>query len=581
MDFLISASPPRPRQAVHIGAIGHRLNRIAPGRVPELRTESSRVLQDVLQLSRTISDPLVYSAKPPMLRVISPLAEGADRIVAQAGLDLGAELQCPLPFHVSEYVLDFGDERSRQDFYALLANATAVFELDGSRENEGIAYELAGRLVIAQSDLILAIWDGQAANGPGGTAQMIEEAVAQGVPVVWLHATESLGPCVIELDEFGKRQMGSLQALQQLFQRTPAKGGEEVAAAQEGEQPSFYMNHAYCKEKHPWLDGSQVYKAFRDFVVKGSIPSKILTVRNFEEAAREEWDHAMPADLPMREFLLERLCPYYAWADGLSNYYSGLLRSSSIASNLLSAVAVFCALWGTFLKEGRLERLPTVCELGLICGVIGITFYGRGQRWHERWLNYRQLGERIRQYFGQDPTRSWVDGTFHAIVRDVGLAPATVSHEYLASIGALLNEVLADQVKYHDNNHSVMERLTERLHLAGTALFGVTLMACMAHLLVPPHEHPWLLLLATVPPAFGAAFYGISNHGEFARSADRSAAMREVLNLLRTRDLARALRSGTGLHEELRVVASRVADTMIAETLDWNAVFRYRPLNLP
>ncbi len=34
----------------------------------------------------------------PALRLISPLAEGSDRIAAECALRLGYELQCPLPF---------------------------------------------------------------------------------------------------------------------------------------------------------------------------------------------------------------------------------------------------------------------------------------------------------------------------------------------------------------------------------------------------------------------------------------------------------------------------------------------------
>ncbi len=94
-------------------------------------------------------------------------------------------------------------------------------------------------------------------------------------------------------------------------------------------------------------------------------------------------------------------------------------------------------------------------------------------------------------------------------------------------------------------------------------------------------ESPWYLLLATVPPAFGAAFYGIANHGEFARSADRSRAMAQELRSLRSVVLKNTLDSQSEKFAAMRQVAQQIAGVMIAETMDWSFVFRYRTLNLP
>jgi plasmid maintenance system killer protein len=94
-------------------------------------------------------------------------------------------------------------------------------------------------------------------------------------------------------------------------------------------------------------------------------------------------------------------------------------------------------------------------------------------------------------------------------------------------------------------------------------------------------ESSWLLLLATVPPAFGAAFYGIANHGEFSRSADRSLAMARELEAIRSAGLDKALASPHETFAALRQTAEKLASVMIAETMDWSFVFRYRTLNLP
>ena len=106
------------------------------------------------------------------------------------------------------------------------------------------------------------------------------------------------------------------------------------------------------------------------------------------------------------------------------------------------------------------------------------------------------------------------------------------------------------------------------------------MLACVVHVFTN-QESSWLLILATVPPAFGAAFYAIASHGEFARTADRSRAMALELSSLKTVDLKNALDSADDSFAALREAAQRIAGVMIAETMDWSFVFRYRTLNLP
>jgi hypothetical protein len=118
------------------------------------------------------------------------------------------------------------------------------------------------------------------------------------------------------------------------------------------------------------------------------------------------------------------------------------------------------------------------------------------------------------------------------------------------------------------------------LHHIGTTLFVVTLLACIVHVFHNV-ESTWFVILATVPPAFGAAFYGIASHGEFARTADRSRAMALELTSLQSIDLKNALDSSSESFAALRQAAQRIAGVMIAETMDWSFVFRYRTLNLP
>ena len=597
-----SSSPPRPRRVTQIGVTGHRLNRIAPEMARSLPHECERVLHAIASASGCVREPGATGEKPASLRVISPLAEGADRIVARAGMALGAELQCPLPFPAEDYKQDFESAASREEFDALLAQASSVLVAGGDRKAEDTAYERAGQIVVQQSDVLIAIWDGEPSRGRGGTAQMVEEALELGIPVVWLHAMEPVEPRVLWADETGNQIAEPFDRLAEVL--SGACPGRPKRSGAGAEPDSSDQDRTYFAEKHPRLNPGCFFTWFRDLVVNGRLLPGSMRLNDFEEAARREWQESMAAgeSLPeeTRRYLLDRLCPHYAWADGLSAYYAGIFRSGSVIANLFAASAVLFALIGPLADSMgfKLNRLPSLLEFALITAVLAIIFTGQRRKWHQRWLEYRQLAERLRQtsflaplgctlvaprqapHLGSDPSGSWVDAMFHAITRDIGMAPGKVDSGYIRAVGGLIGNVLQGQIRYHHRNHERLEKLNHRLHRIGNGLFAVTLLACVAHVLLGG-EDPWLLVLATAPPALGAALYAITSQGEFARSSDRSLAMAHELAHLREVELPEALAAAGETFEELRNVARNVADVMISETNDWNIVFKYRPLNLP
>jgi hypothetical protein len=213
------------------------------------------VLREIKQLCERLHDPLMYSDQPALLRVISPLAEGADRIVAEAGLKLGAELQCPLPFHAGEYMLDFADDASKLEFQGLLEQASRVFEIDGVRAEENRAYEHAGQVVIAQSDFVLAIWDGEPGQGRGGTPQMIYEALQQKIPVLWVHAAEAREPVILIRDEVGKQTTQPLEALPLRFSPSEGEGTDMP-------ERSFHLGGVYYSERRRRVDWGRPFPSF-------------------------------------------------------------------------------------------------------------------------------------------------------------------------------------------------------------------------------------------------------------------------------------------------------------------------------
>lgn len=166
--------------SLRIGVSGHRV----PPKLPEgseapLRAHIDRILAAIAAAARKAD-------AATELAIVSSLAEGSDRIVAEAGLAADFALQVVLPLKRAEYALDFESQPSRTEFEQLLARACDVIELDGSADERPRAYEAAGLFMLANIDVLIAIWDGEMAAGVGGTAQIVERAIADGIVVAWI-----------------------------------------------------------------------------------------------------------------------------------------------------------------------------------------------------------------------------------------------------------------------------------------------------------------------------------------------------------------------------------------------------------
>jgi hypothetical protein len=118
------------------------------------------------------------------LRVMSSLAEGADRLVAEEALALGVELVTPLPMPRELYLDDF-DAASQERFDKLCAQASEVFELPLARgctadqisvpgPERNRQYAQLGVFLCAHCHILLALWDGKPGMELGGTGQVVK-----------------------------------------------------------------------------------------------------------------------------------------------------------------------------------------------------------------------------------------------------------------------------------------------------------------------------------------------------------------------------------------------------------------------
>lgn len=176
---------------MRIGFTGHRPNRL---RVPSdrLRVRIGEALNHLVASTAGQASPSV---------AFSPLAEGSDRIFAEAALEQGLTLEALLPMPVDEYLQTFEDASTNPDFYALLNLTKAKRELPGSLADSKAAYAKLGEEMVATSDVIVTVWDGKPAAGRGGTPEVIAEAIEMHRPVVWVSANEDVAPCWLDVIE--------------------------------------------------------------------------------------------------------------------------------------------------------------------------------------------------------------------------------------------------------------------------------------------------------------------------------------------------------------------------------------------
>lgn len=163
------------RIPIIIGVTGHR----------DLLDEDTEILQNTV---RQLFEELKQAYPNSPFKLISGLAEGADRLVAEVALDIGFSLLAALPMLQSDYEQDFGSPHSLEHFRDLLGEAENCFvvpqemDLANTNPNRDFKYLALGRYIARHSQIVIALWDGvseQVSSGgrkkipTGGTADVV------------------------------------------------------------------------------------------------------------------------------------------------------------------------------------------------------------------------------------------------------------------------------------------------------------------------------------------------------------------------------------------------------------------------
>jgi hypothetical protein len=543
------AAPSRLPFVLSIGITGHRSEALGEKGVSALREQLPAALQLVTDSAFRVKAPeaALFSTAPARLQFISALADGADQIAAEAALALGYRLHAILPFERGDYRTDLVGGDAGERFDALVSRCDTVLELPGERGDPVEAYVMTGRATVAHADILIAVWDGLKPRGPGGTGDVVEFAIARGTPVIHIPTDRTLPPRILwaafdpvvdtlGADPMAERALDSEhmdRVLRALLIPPPDAGERRFLAEFETER----IGKVRARVEYPLLLAATRVKRFdrRRFVEKTLAAEIADEWRAFRSDCAER--HEIAAELD----LLERT---YSWSDRLATRYAQTYRSGHVFNFVLGGFAVCLGLSG-FMAPGHKLGLA-LFEFAITAAIIMNTLLGTRGDWHRRWLDYRQLAERLRPMrslkllgiAAPDPPGTmtnpvperWTDWYAEAAWRAMGCPAGRITPERAQQLAAAAADYeIAPQVGYHERNAQQMRLLDHRLDLVGTTLFFATLVVSVATLIGLAIGEAfvstlgnWFTLVSAGFPALGTAIFGIRYQGDFGGTANRS-----------------------------------------------------------
>ena len=551
---------------IRIGVTGHRqlhdptalqtlVKQAVDLEIESLFPEQSRRNIDLVRSAATT--PISY-------RVLSPLAEGADRVVARAILAYpNARLDAVLPLALEDYLEDFASEESRKEFKELLGRCRKPVLLrtrriqddrsdsGGQAELRRDAYAHVGRYVVDHCDVLIAVWDGKPSRGRGGTAETVRYALEQNRPIirVWEDSFE-----VLNREDGNGLDATALDAIDQ-FNR-------QVIAPEQ----------------------------------------RVEYVRNLDRDHFEEPKAASEIPANARELVNEHLFPYYVQASILAKKNRDQFHLAGKYVYVFSAAAVGCAALAVLFPS--LAWFGFSAELVLLI-VMSLTLrQARRKHSHQNWIESRFLAERIRcgifmaicgveprpieilPYMGHSQTvNDWTVRVFDEIWDR--LPPLAGCDQGVCLIlNPYVREVwIGQQVEFHKDKKQREARSRKRLARAGAIVLPTTIAAATLHLMLllwhPKGTesefrhllhlalHQGLSFIALLFPAIAASLAGIEAHREHLRLEKRSANMAPQLERL-----SQQLASATD-PERFESLLQQVDEIMLRETQDWLMLMRY------
>lgn len=319
------------------------------------------------------------------LQLITPLAEGSDRLVADVAAEMGIDLIVPLPMPQAEYEQDFSSADAVQAFRDSLDSARVIHlrTLPGTQgrattpADHDRQYAQLGVFISNHSQVLLALWDGKPSTATGGTAGVVKYhltavmpgfSVAEESPNLLADNENDLAYHIVcSRDRADGQPKDGLQPLQTAW-----------VTAHFGLETGDRMPLEYEVMLNRLQDFDQDEEKYRGIIAK--------------EGA-DLLESSPDIELPIGT---RAISDQHRTADWLAIHFQKRISLSLIA---VHSIAVLIGL--IFIIYSEFDGLDFLVNFFLFAFVAGFVLFkiGEQRQWHRKHLDYRALAEGLRVQF--------------------------------------------------------------------------------------------------------------------------------------------------------------------------------------
>ncbi|MBS1902167.1 MAG: hypothetical protein JSS75_00495 [Bacteroidetes bacterium] len=558
-----------------LGVTGHR----------DLRTQDIPQLKHSVQ---TIFRELLANYPSTPLTMLSSLAEGADRLVADVALEMGIDLVCPLPLPPELYRSDFVTEESRAEFDRLLRAAKSWFTLplvEGVTNEDikthgrprDLQYAQVGAYHAQHSQILIALWDGLVLDSVGGTGKVVHYKL-DGVPKIFGKTQSPLDPV----------ETGPVYHV-----LTPRESNADIKDAPFTVKKYFPRGYGEDQEARTAFD-----RIFQQIDRFNSDTERYTLHLQQHKPQSEAWLLGEQSKEELSEEL-RSIVDHYSTADTLATYFQRYTRRAFVGIfSFVFCAAAFFDLYAHLFHDEPLVLAGYLCAL-----MLAFIWYVFAKRRHyqTKYLDYRALAEGLRvQFFWrvaglrqtagdyyirkQKSELDWIRFAMRTAAIPLNADSDAMDPGDTAKLRTRLERVLhswvEDQAKYYPKalkrDHHRLHRLERTINI----LFYVGVILAVIQLLLEiPHELKDYVVVATGLAPITAALLGgyiernalIGHIKQYERMGVMFVQAKEYLvALLKDRRYAEA----SDFIFELGTEA-------LGESGDWMLLHRERPLEVP
>ena len=574
--FTVATAGRTYRVPLVVAITGHR--DLVSNEIPALRELVRRFLIDLRD---------AYPGRP--VAVMSALAEGADRLVAEEAIALGLPLTVPLPMPRDLYVRDFVTRESRAEFERLCAAAVDVFELPitpGNTEttileqgpNRSRQYAQAGVFLCAHCHVLLALWDGKPSEQLGGTSQVVRFHHDDVMPGYTPRATSSRLSLTDDESDL----------VYHIVCSRDRPDGEPAAGLQPLEASWFTTDADRPRTREMPARHRLVFERTNEFSAEAQTHVAAIDRERYALLTDEQAARFPPGLLDINQvfcaadWLAIRYQKRYLWtlrATHISAFLIGLAYLSYTDYNSTrSLIFVILGLMGVAVVTGHLAK--------------------RGA-WHRKYLDYRTLAEGLRVQFYwaaagvtsgnvtkfahdnflqmQDPDLGWIRNVMRVAGTECDVAPNRDPEGLAFAIREWIGDEDSGQLGYYRRKGAErLERhhVTERIGRLGLLATGTALAALLFVGFGIPED-----VRDPIVYIMGCILLLVGVRRSFAQSTAESELIKQYEFMHRTFRNARRRLDLAENDGERRSILKFLGDAALEEHAEWILMHRERSLD--